>query len=291
MQKTAAKIVAAIAYGLLAGAGLNLFLTPAGIYSSGVNGIAQLSAALTGQIGGFRLSVASWILVLNLPLLILSWFKLGHAFTLYTLLAVAGSSYFLQLFPQQAITTNLLLAAVFGGLLTGAGVGLCLRAGFCTGGTDIIVLVIQKNTGKTVGEIGMVINGLIVLAAGLLFGWEMALYSLVAIYVSTVMLDKFYLQQYKVTATIITTQGEAMIQALLQGNIRGLTFLPQALGGYSQQPRCLIITVISQYELFFVRSIVHNVDPQAFVNIQPTNAVFGRFVAVGSQKSYQGEKL
>ncbi|WP_455656678.1 YitT family protein [Phascolarctobacterium sp.] len=280
MSKSFLKISAAVAYGLLAGAGLNLFLTPAGIYSSGVNGAAQLLAAVSTQLFGTSVTVAVWILLLNLPLLVLSWLKLGRSFTFYTLLAVIGSSFFLQLFPQQSITSNLLLAAVFGGLLTGAGVGLCLRAGFCTGGTDIIVLVLQKSTGQTVGQIGLVVNGLIVAAAGFLFGWEMALYSLVSIYVSTVMLDRFYLQQYKVTAMIVTAKGEEMTAALLAGNIRGLTVLPQALGGYSQQQRCIIWTVISQYELFFVRHIIQSTDPQAFVNIQPTSEVLGRFAEV-----------
>lgn len=280
MSKSFLKISAAVAYGLLAGAGLNLFLTPAGIYSSGVNGAAQLLAAVSTQLFGTSVTVAAWILLLNLPLLVLSWLKLGRSFTFYTLLAVIGSSFFLQLFPQQSITSNLLLAAVFGGLLTGAGVGLCLRAGFCTGGTDIIVLVLQKSTGKTVGQIGLIVNGLIVAAAGFLFGWEMALYSLVSIYVSTVMLDRFYLQQYKVTAMIVTAKGEEMTAALLAGNIRGLTVLPQALGGYSRQQRCVIWTVISQYELFFVRHIIQSTDPQAFVNIQPTSEVLGRFAEV-----------
>jgi uncharacterized membrane-anchored protein YitT (DUF2179 family) len=280
MSKSFLKISAAVAYGLLAGAGLNLFLTPAGIYSSGVNGAAQLLAAVSTQLFGTSVTVAAWILLLNLPLLVLSWLKLGRSFTFYTLLAVIGSSFFLQLFPQQSITSNLLLAAVFGGLLTGAGVGLCLRAGFCTGGTDIIVLVLQKSTGQTVGQIGLIVNGLIVAAAGFLFGWEMALYSLVSIYVSTVMLDRFYLQQYKVTAMIVTAKGEEMTAALLAGNIRGLTVLPQALGGYSRQQRCVIWTVISQYELFFVRHIIQSTDPQAFVNIQPTSEVLGRFAEV-----------
>lgn len=280
MSKSFLKISAAVAYGLLAGAGLNLFLTPAGIYSSGVNGAAQLLAAVSTQLFGTSVTVAAWILLLNLPLLVLSWLKLGRSFTFYTLLAVIGSSFFLQLFPQQSITSNLLLAAVFGGLLTGAGVGLCLRVGFCTGGTDIIVLVLQKSTGQTVGQIGLIVNGLIVAAAGFLFGWEMALYSLVSIYVSTVMLDRFYLQQYKVTAMIVTAKGEEMTAALLAGNIRGLTVLPQALGGYSRQQRCVIWTVISQYELFFVRHIVQSTDPQAFVNIQPTSEVLGRFAEV-----------
>lgn len=280
MSKSFLKISAAVAYGLLAGAGLNLFLTPAGIYSSGVNGAAQLLAAVSTQLFGTSVTVAAWILLLNLPLLVLSWLKLGRSFTFYTLLAVIGSSFFLQLFPQQSITSNLLLAAVFGGLLTGAGVGLCLRVGFCTGGTDIIVLVLQKSTGQTVGQIGLIVNGLIVAAAGFLFGWEMALYSLVSIYVSTVMLDRFYLQQYKVTAMIVTAKGEEMTAALLAGNIRGLTVLPQALGGYSRQQRCVIWTVISQYELFFVRHIIQSTDPQAFVNIQPTSEVLGRFAEV-----------
>ena len=184
-KKILYRIIAILLYGFLAGIGINFFLTPAHIYSGGVTGLSQLLSSIGTDFLNINIDISTWVLIINLPLVYLSWRKLGKKFTFYTLLAILSSSLFIRIIPNAVITDNSLLAAIFGGLLTGAGVGLCFRAGFSTGGTDIIVLVVQKLTGKSVGQLGFLLNGIIVSLAGIMYGWELALYSLVAIFATT----------------------------------------------------------------------------------------------------------
>lgn len=280
LNKVATKVFATICYGGLAGIGINCFLTPAHVYSSGVNGLAQLLSAVTGDYLHINTAISLWVLLINLPLVYISWKKLGHYFTMYTLLAVISASLFIHLIPSVQITTNPLLAAIFGGGLIGAGVGLCLRYGFSTGGTDIIALVVHKKTGQTVGQLGLVLNAFILVMAGFMYGWEMALYSLVAIFANTKMIDTFYIQQHKVTITIFTKVTDDVVGALLKHSVHGITITRDVYGGYTNEEMCSVVTVVSKYDLFFVKKIIMDADPKAFINIQQTAEIVGRFADV-----------
>lgn len=225
----------AILFGFLNGLGVNFFLSPANLYSSGVTGMAQIiSSFFTDSVSIFS-SIALWNLLINLPLIYISWKKLGHNFTVFTLCTVVSSSFFINSLPVIKITDNLVLAAIAGGVLTGVGIGLCLRYGFSTGGVDIIALVVQKYNGKSVGQLGMLINGVILLAAGLINGWELALASLVSIYIGTKMIDVFYIQQAKVTVIIYTKKTEQLVTSLIEESIRGVTVFENAYGGYTKE--------------------------------------------------------
>jgi uncharacterized membrane-anchored protein YitT (DUF2179 family) len=267
-----------IFYAVLAAIGVNMFLAPSNIFSGGVTGLSQLLSSIGLDFLNVNISIAAWVLILNLPLAVLSWLKLGKKFTLYTILAVVSSSFFMKIIPVVEITQNQILASIFGGVLTGAGVGLCLREGFSTGGTDILMLVIQKLTGKSVGQVGLILNGAIILAAGLVYGWEQSLYSLIAIYATTQVMDMFFIQQHKLTVTIYTKKGEEVAKNLLANNLRGVTIGKGFLGGYTKEELQSVITVISKHELLFIKKAVAEVDQDAFVNVQPTVDVIGNFL-------------
>ncbi|MDO5040145.1 YitT family protein [Clostridium sp.] len=272
------RVIATIGYGLLAGIGINSFLTPAKVYSAGVTGLSQLLSATGTDFLGINIKISTWVLLINLPLIFLSWKKLGKKFTFYSLLAVLSSSFFIRIIPSYKITDNILLASIFGGILTGAGVGFCFRLGFSTGGTDIIILVIQKMTGKSVGQLGFILNGIILFMAGIMYGWEMALYSLISIYATTKVLDLFYIQQYKLTVNIFTKKEKEVVQGLLENNLRGVTVNANLRGGYTNEELSSIVTVISKQELFFIKKVILDIDPDAFVNVQPTIEVMGKFI-------------
>ena len=265
-------------YAVLSAIGINMFLSPSNIFSGGVTGLSQLLSSLGLDFFNINISIAAWVLILNLPLAILSWVKLGKKFTIYTIVAVVSSSLFIKIVPVVEITNNQILAAVFGGVLTGAGVGLCLREGFSTGGTDIIILVVQKLTGKSVGQVGLLLNGAIVLAAGLIYGWEQSLYSLIAIFASTKVMDMFFIQQHKLTVNIYTKKGEEMVKNLLTNNLRGVTVGKDFYGGYTKEQLSLVITVISKHELLFIKKAVEEVDKDAFVNVPPPHHLTGNFL-------------
>lgn len=278
MRSIIKRAIVIVFYAVLAAVGVNMFLAPSNIFSGGVTGLSQLLSSVGLDFFNINISISAWVLIINLPLAILSWLKLGKKFTIYTILAVASSSFFMKIIPMVQITNNQILAAIFGGVLTGAGVGLCLREGFSTGGTDIIVLVVQKLTGKSVGQVGLLLNGAIVLAAGLIYGWEQSLYSLVAIYAMTQVMDRFFIQQHKLTVTIYTKKGEEMAKNLLSNNLRGVTIGKGFLGGYTKEELQSVITVISKHELLFIKKAVEEVDQDAFVNVQQTVDVIGKFL-------------
>ena len=270
------KIIIARVYGFLAAVSVNLFLIPAKTYSSGVTGIAQLLTSLVSYMGG-SLSVAMLVFILNVPLLILAWFKINHQYAIFSIVAVFTSVLFLKVIPVPVhpIVTERFAGALFGGALIGLGVGLCFKAGFSTGGTDVIVTLVGRLTGKRVGVVNNIINGMIVLAAGIFFGWGAALYSIVEIFVSSLLMDYIYIQQQKVTVTIFTKRPEEL-KKRMRDFIHGATEL-DGTGLYTNQETTVIMTVVSKYDLTELKRVVKDADPNAFVNIQSTMNLWGKF--------------
>lgn len=277
VRKTVKKMGIALVFGLLFGMGMNFFLVPTQLYSSGVTGVAQLIAFAFGGGNSVLSSVAFWNFLINVPLIILSWKSLGKEFTWFTLLTVSSSTLFLSILPVTKITDNLVLAAIFGGVLTGIGTGLCLRFGFSTGGVDIVALVVQKYQDRSVGELGMFVNGCILMIAGLLYGWELALASLLSIYVGTKMIDTFYVQQFKVTMTMYTQKPEEIVAELTKRSTRGITVIDSAYGAFSKEKVACLTTVVTKYEVYFIKKIIYQIDPNVFVNIQPTIEILGKY--------------
>lgn len=270
------KIIIAMVYGFLAAVSVNLFLIPAKTYSSGVTGIAQLLTSLVSYMGG-SLSVAMLVFILNVPLLILAWFKINHQYAIFSIVAVFTSVLFLKVIPVPVhpIVTERFAGALFGGALIGLGVGLCFKAGFSTGGTDVILTLVGRLTGKRVGVVNNIINGMIILAAGIFFGWGAALYSIVEIFVSSLLMDYIYIQQQKVTVTIFTKRPEEL-KKRMRDFIHGATEL-DGTGLYTNQETTVIMTVVSKYDLTELKRVVKDADPNAFVNIQSTMNLWGKF--------------
>ncbi|QEA48761.1 YitT family protein [Latilactobacillus curvatus] len=270
------KIIIAMVYGFLAAVSVNLFLIPAKTYSSGVTGIAQLLTSLVSYMGG-SLSVAMLVFILNVPLLILAWFKINHQYAIFSIVAVFTSVLFLKIIPVPVhpIVIERFAGALFGGALIGLGVGLCFKAGFSTGGTDVIVTLVGRLTGKRVGVVNNIINGMIILAAGIFFGWGAALYSIVEIFVSSLLMDYIYIQQQKVTVTIFTKRPEEL-KKRMRDFIHGATEL-DGTGLYTNQETTVIMTVVSKYDLTELKRVVKDADPNAFVNIQSTMNLWGKF--------------
>ncbi|MGL4362841.1 MAG: YitT family protein [Carnobacterium maltaromaticum] len=276
-KKIIYQFLIALIFGLLNSAGINFFLTPSHLYGSGVTGVAQLLSSLSNPVLLGVSAVAAWSFIINVPLIILAWKNLGKDFTLITLFTIFASSFFINLLPVVQVTDNLVLSGIAGGVLTGIGIGLCLRYGFSTGGVDIVALVMQKRNGKSVGQLGMCINGIILLIAGSLYGWELSIASLLSIYVATKMIDVFYIHQSKVTVTIYTRKTELLLEGLISNSIRGVTVFENAYGGFSKEKIDSLTTIVTKYDIYFVKKIINNIDPEAFVNIQPTIEILGKY--------------
>lgn len=270
------KIIVVIIGALLNAISMNLFLIPANVYSSGFAGIAQLLSRVLSEHTPFHVSMGALLLLLNIPVAILGWFKVGKSFTVFSFFSVVLSSLFLTLIPITTLSHDILLNAVFGGVILAVGVGITLKWGASTGGLDIIAMVLSRMKDKPVGPYMFILNGVIIGTAGLLYGWEKALYTLVTLYASTRVIDAIHTRHLKLTALIITKKADELKKAIHHKLVRGITMIP-AKGAFSNESRDMLMIVITRYELFDLERIIKQVDPHAFTNIIQTNNVFGFF--------------
>jgi uncharacterized membrane-anchored protein YitT (DUF2179 family) len=272
----AKKITIVILGALLNALSMNFFLIPANVYSSGFTGIAQLLSRVLSEHTPLNVSMGFLLLLLNIPVAILGWIKVGKSFTVYSFLSVVLSSLFLTLIPIKELSGDILLNAVFGGVILAVGVGITLKWGASTGGLDIIAMVLSRMKDKPVGPYMFILNGIIIVTAGFLYGWEKALYTLVTLYASTRVIDAIHTKYAKLTALIVTKKADELKKAIHAKLVRGITMLP-AKGAFSNEARDMLMIVITRYELFDLERIINEVDPNAFTNIVQTNNVYGFF--------------
>jgi uncharacterized membrane-anchored protein YitT (DUF2179 family) len=270
------KVIVVLICALLNAISLNLFLIPADVYSSGFTGVAQLLSSIIEQYTPITISTGILLLLLNIPVAILGWFKVGKSFTLYSFFSVVAMSVFLGFVPLESLSDDILLNAVFGGVILAVGVGFTLKYGASTGGLDIIAMVLSRMKDKPIGGYIFILNAIIIFTAGLLNGWEKALYTLVALYATTRVIDTIHTRHVKLTAMVVTKKADALKKAIHSKLVRGITTVP-AKGGFTNESKDMMIIVITRYELYDLERIIKEVDPNAFTNIIQTTGIFGFF--------------
>jgi len=264
------KILAVIIGALFIAAGLNFFLIPANVFASGFTGVAQIIATV------IPLSTGVLLFILNVPVAILGWMKIGKSFTVYSFVNVALTTFFLELIPVWQSSPDILLNAVFGGVILAIGAGIPLKWGSSSGGLDIIALILSRVSDRPVGIYFLGLNSVIVITSGLLFDPEKALYTLVTLYVSSRVIDAIYTRHVKLTAMIVTKNADRLREAIHERVTRGITRIP-AKGGYTAESQEVLMIVITRYELYELKQVIHEVDPNAFTNIVETAGIFGFF--------------
>ncbi|RKD75617.1 uncharacterized membrane-anchored protein YitT (DUF2179 family) [Sinobaca qinghaiensis] len=255
---------------LIMAVGLNMFLIPANVFSSGATGIAQILSTL------LPLSTGMLLFILNIPIAVLGWIRVGKLFTFYSFLHVALTTFFLEIIPITELSSDILLNGVFGGVITAIGAAIALKWGASAGGLDIVALVLAQSSDRPVGTYFFMLNGVIVIAAGLLFNWESALYTLVTLYVGSRVIDAIHTRHVKLTAFIVTKKPDLLRDAIHQNITRGITRLP-AKGGFDASEKEVLMIVITRYELYALQQVIQDVDEQAFTNIVNTAGIYGIF--------------
>jgi uncharacterized membrane-anchored protein YitT (DUF2179 family) len=246
------------------------------VYASGFTGAAQLLSRLISTYAPINLSTGTLLLLLNIPVTIIAWRKVGKSFTIYSFLSVVLMSIFLGIIPIKHVSPDILLNAVFGGVIAAVGVGITLKYGASTGGMDIIAMLLSRMKDRPVGTYFFILNAVIIVTAGSLYGWEKALYTLVTLYASTRVIDAIHTRHEKLTAMIITKKSEDMKKAIHAKLVRGITMLP-AKGGFTNENKDIMMIVITRYELYDLERTIREVDPTAFTNIIQTTGIFGSF--------------
>ena len=192
--------------------GFNLFLIHHQLLSGGFSGIAMMIGYFTGW------DIGLLYLLLNIPVLLWGYFAIGKFFVLLSMLSVLITSWLLQVIPINLVTdTDLLIGAVFGGVISGIGIGITLRAGGSTAGFDIIGSIVTQRYDVPLGSLLSVLNGLIIIIHGYLtHDWNLSLYSLISIYVTGKIVDMIHVRHIKITAFIITNEKDRLLAQLLQ---------------------------------------------------------------------------
>ena len=276
-DKYAERISASFLYGLLSSIAVNFFFQPGHVYSSGATGLAQVLSALGQRFFNLEIPIAATFYAINIPLMLLAWKQIGHRFTIFTFITVTFSSLFIQVIPVVTLTPDPLINAIFGGLVMGTGIGYALRNNVSSGGTDIVSLTVRKKTGRDVGRISLIVNGVIMIFAGVIFGWRYALYSMVTIFVSSRVTDAIYTKQKKLQAMIITTHPKRVTKILHKKLHHGVTRIDSVQGTYTGEHKTILIAVITRYEYNDFKYYMRKADPFAFISISENVKIIGRF--------------
>jgi uncharacterized membrane-anchored protein YitT (DUF2179 family) len=250
--------------------GFNMFLIPHQLLSGGLSGISMMIGYLTGA------NIAWLYLVLNIPVLVWGWFTLGRRFVIWSTYSVLAATLFLKVVPVMHTADDILLGAVFGGVIVGFGSGLALRYGGSSGGFDVVASIVTKRRDFPIGMIIFLLNAFVI--AILIFftrNWDLALYSLIAIFSAGKVVDLVHVRHIKVTAFIITTKTEELRKKLLV-HPRGITII-KTQGAFSSAERDMLMTVRTKFEVAELCKTIKTIDPHAFINIVETVGVVGDF--------------
>ena len=248
---------------------LESFLVPNNIIDGGVIGISMIVSHITKR------NLGLLILILNTPFIIMAFKKMGGKFVVQTAFANIILAVFLNIFHHYKVTHDLLLATVFGGIILGLGVGIILKHEGSLDGTEMLSLVVSKKLGVSVGEFIMGINVFIYLAAGKVFSWESAMYSIMTYFIASKVIDTV-MEGFNSSKSvrIISDNASAIGEQLIERLDISVTYL-QGIGGYTGQDKDLIYCVISRLELPKMIDIIKEIDPKAFVSVVDVHEVYG----------------
>ena len=267
--------------GIVNAFGITLFLTPVNLYDSGISGTSMLLEQITPQ----YLTLSVFLLVLNIPLFLFGLKKQGWVFTVYAIYTVAIYSLFAWLITDvlpidvslasPLAGTDLLLCALFGGVISGVGSGLAIRFGGAMDGIEVLSVIFAKRLGITVGAFVMIYNVILYIICGIILkSWILPLYSIVTYGAALKTID-FIVEGFdrEKCAIIITDCPDEICKVLGDTFSSGMTYL-EAKGAYSKQSKAMIYFIVNRYQVIRMKDIVHEIDPKAYITISEVADVF-----------------
>jgi len=256
---------------------VNTFINPVGMYPGGFGGLSLLLQAIFERFMGMHVPYSVFNLLLNSVPVVISFKFIGKKFTLLSCLAVVLMSVLVDVMPGMTIAAgDPLLLSIFGGLLGGLGISLCLLAEATSGGMDFVSIYLSERHGKDSFNLTMGLNVIILAIAGMLFGWEKALYSIIFQFVCTQVLHVLYKRYQQNTLFIVTDHPEMVCGVISDITHHGATIF-KGVGPYEQKERSMVYSVVSADEVSKVVTGVRASDPKAFVNTLKTESLSGRF--------------
>ena len=274
-----------LAAGIINAVGVTMFLAPVHLYDSGISGTSMLLWQLTPE----AYTLSPFLLILNVPLFLFGLKKQGVVFTIYSIWAVfvysVASFVITNVLPVDVSAASpfagqdLLLCALFGGLISGIGSGMTIRFGGAIDGIEVMAVIFAKRLGLTVGTFVMIYNVLLYIATGILFrSWVLPLYSIIT-YCAAIKAVDFIVEglDKAKSAMIVTSRADEISEALSEAFGRGITHIG-AKGYYSGADRTIIYFVVNRFQIGRLKAIVTELDPDAFLTISEVSDVLGRSV-------------
>lgn len=255
---------------------LRCFAKTAGLFPGGFAGVSLLLQKIGLTFLHIDIPYTFFNVVLNIFPIYIGFRFLGKKFTWYSILTIFLSSIFVDLLPAYVFTQDVLLISVFGGLLNGFAICLCLNVGTTTGGTDFISIYLSSQKGIDAWNYILLGNVIILAIAGALFGWSIALYSIIYQFCSTQVIQMLYKRYKKETLFIISDKSNEIYHAIRETTNHDATLF-QGIGCYEEKEKTLIYSVINTEAKRQLIPMIRSIDPHAFINIVKTEELEGRF--------------
>lgn len=256
---------------VLVGLSYNMFLLPAKLAAGGVSGISTILY----EVYQFNPAYVQWII--NLPLFVLGILLLGKDFSFKTLVGTFFVPFTIWLSADIPFKIdNPLLAAIYGGIMLGVGLGIVYRGKGSTGGTATLAQLLKKYTGLSSGYSQLIVDGFVVATSAIVFNLELALYAMISIYVTSKVIDFVQLQSSSSKLVLIITEQEELIQSMIKDEVdRGFTKI-HSFGGYSNKEKALILSVMEQQEAIYLKKLLQEQEPTSFVVFLNASEILGR---------------
>lgn len=270
------RVIIVIIASLLYAWNLCCFAKSADLLPGGISGVSLLLQHIIKSIFHVTVPYSVFNILLNLFPVYIGFRYIGKKFTLYSILTILLSSIFVDILPDYIFTTDILLISIFGGLINGFAIALCLNVGTTTGGTDFISIYMSQQKGMDAWNYILFGNVIILLIAGAMFGWSIALYSIIYQFCSTQIIQMLYKRYQKETLFIISDKADE-IYRLIKDTTNHDATLFHGIGCYEAKEKEMIYSVINTNARRQLIPLIHSVDPHAFINVVKTEELAGRF--------------
>lgn len=255
---------------------IKTFVRAGGLYPGGFSGLTLLIQSIFEKFMGLHVPYTTINILLNAIPVGIGLRFIGKKFTVSSCCVIILSSLLTDLIPAQPITYDTLLISIFGGLINGLAVSLCLIGNTSSGGTDFFAIYFSEKSGRDIWNYILCVNAGILIVAGILFGWNRALYSIIFQFTSTQVVQMLHQRYKKHTLFIITQNPVEVYEEISKLTHHSATCL-EGKGCYSDEHTSMLYSVVSREEAKILVKKVHDIDPRAFVNIIKTDYINGRF--------------
>ena len=262
--------------GLIMSLNINTFVHTGELLPGGFSGLTILIQNLFSSFFGIELPYSPIYILMNIIPAAITFRKIGKRFTIFSFVTIIATGLLTDFLPHYAVTSDMLLISVFGGIINGFSISLCLIAGATSGGTDFISIAISEKYHVDAFNYILIFNAVMLTADGFIFGWEKALYSIIFQYTSTQVINLIYKRYKRNTMFIVTYFPKEVADAINKLTRHGATRI-EAHGTYNNSERQMIYSVVGTDELKRLVKEIKKIDANAFINVVRTDRLIGRF--------------